>query len=73
MKKTTLKEIIYKNYLKTTLSSIFFIELVLLILYFYANNNILEKSKNLVLKDVKQSVNERVMFIKNDINNSFKN
>ncbi|MGB5920530.1 hypothetical protein, partial [Arcobacter sp.] len=64
MKKTTLKEIIYKNYLKTTLSSIFFIELVLLILYFYANNNILEKSKNLVLKDVKQSVNERVMFIK---------
>ncbi|WP_375723452.1 diguanylate cyclase [Arcobacter sp. KX21116] len=73
MKKVTLKEIIYKNYLKTTLSSIFFIELVLLILYFYANNNILEKSKNLVLKDVKQSVNERVMFIKNDINNSFKN
>ena len=73
MKKTTLKEIIYKNYLKTTLSSIFFIELVLLILYFYANNNILEKSKNLVLKDVKESVNERVMFIKKDINNSFKN
>ncbi|ADG93043.1 diguanylate cyclase [Arcobacter nitrofigilis DSM 7299] len=72
MKKTTLKEIIYKNYLKTTLSSIFFIELVLLILYFYANNNILEKSKKLVLKDVRQSVNERVMFIKKDINNSFK-
>ena len=73
MKKTTLKEIIYKNYLKTTLSSIFFIELVLLILYFYANNNILEKSKNLVLKDLKESVNERIIFIKKDINTSFKN
>lgn len=43
-----------------------------MILYFYANNNILEKSKKLVLKDVRQSVNERVMFIKKDINNSFK-
>jgi diguanylate cyclase (GGDEF)-like protein len=73
MKKITLKEIIYKNYLKTTLSSIFFIELALLILYFYANNNILEKSKSLVLKDVRESVYERVKYIKEDIRTSFKN
>lgn len=71
VKKITLKQIIYKNYLKTTLTSILFIELALLILYFNANKNILEKSTNFVLKDVRTSVYDRVRDIKYQINNSF--
>lgn len=73
MKKITLKQIIYKNYLKTTLTSILFIELALLILYFTANNNILEKSTKLLITDVRESVYDRVKVIKHEINNSFKN
>ncbi|PLY08943.1 MAG: hypothetical protein C0626_07945 [Arcobacter sp.] len=71
MEKITLKKIIYKNYLKTTLTSILFIELALLILYFNANNNILQKSTEFVLKDVKESVYDRVKDIKYHFNNSF--
>ncbi|WP_419764571.1 MAG: diguanylate cyclase [Arcobacter sp.] len=71
MEKITLKKIIYKNYLKTTLTSIFFIELALLILYFNANNNILQKSTKFVLKDVKESVYDRVKDIKYHFDSSF--
>jgi len=71
LEKITLKKIIYKNYLKTTLTSILFIELALLILYFNANNNILQKSTEFVLKDVKESVYDRVKDIKYHFNNSF--
>ena len=71
MKKITLKNIIYSNYLKTTLTSIFFIELALLILYFNVNNDILDKSTKFVLKDVKESIYNRINDIKYDINNSF--
>jgi len=73
MKKITLKQIIYKNYLKTTLTSILFIELALLILYFSANQNILDKSTKLLIKDVRESVDDRVKVIKYEINNSFEN
>lgn len=71
MKKITLKQIIYKNYLKTTLTSILFIELALLILYFNVNNNILQKSTDFVLKDVRGSVYERIRDIKLHISGSF--
>ena len=73
MKKITLKQIIYKNYLKTTLTSILFIEIALLILYFSANSSILEKSTNLLIKDVRESVYDRVKDIKYEITEAFSN
>lgn len=71
MKKVTLKSVIYQNYLKTTLSSIFFIEIALLFSYFYVNGYLVDKSINFVLKDIKESVYHRVKDIRYHINTTF--
>lgn len=71
MKKITLEKLIYKNYLKTSLVSILFIELLLIIIYFIVNNNMIEKSIDLILKDIKhntyQLVNEKSKSIDNKL------
>lgn len=63
MKNITLERLIYKNYLKTSLASILFIELVLVIIYFTVNNNMIQKSVNVILNDIQnntyQLVNEK--------------
>lgn len=55
MKKIILEKLIFKNYLKTSLSSILFIELALIILYFYVNNQMITKSIDFILDDIKKS------------------
>ena len=55
MTKITLEKLIYKNYLKTSLTSIFFIELVLVVIYFLVNNKLIEKSTDFILRDLKES------------------
>jgi hypothetical protein len=54
MTKITLERLIYKNYLKTSLTSIFFIELVLVVIYFIVNNKLIEKSTDFILRDLKE-------------------
>ena len=56
MDKITLEKLIYKNYLKTSLTSIFFIELVLIVIYFTVSNNLINKSIDFVLTDLKQNI-----------------
>lgn len=73
MKKVNLKKLIYQNYLKTALVSILFIELALLLLYFYVTNNVVNKSSNLVIKDVQYSVYSKIDNLKNNINKDFLN
>jgi diguanylate cyclase (GGDEF)-like protein len=60
MKKITLESLIYKNYLKTSLTSILFIELVLVIIYFIVNSDITQKSTDLTLKNIKYNTYELV-------------
>ncbi len=60
MNKIKLEKLIYKNYLKTALTSILFIELVLIIIYFNASNNMIKTSMNFVLKDINTNVSEIV-------------
>lgn len=60
MKKITLEKLIYKNYLKTSLVSILFIELVLVIIYFTVNSNIIEKSIDFILEDIKHNTQQLV-------------
>lgn len=60
MNKIRLEKLIYKNYLKTALTSILFIELVLIIIYFNASNNMIKTSMNFVLKDINTNVSEIV-------------
>jgi diguanylate cyclase (GGDEF)-like protein len=71
MKKITLEKLIYKNYLKTSLTSILFIELILVIIYFTVSNNMINKSIDFILKDIKQNtsqlVNEKSKLIDNKI------
>jgi diguanylate cyclase (GGDEF)-like protein len=55
MGKITLEKLIYKNYLKTSLASILFIELVLVAIYFIVNNNLINKSIDFILTDLKQN------------------
>lgn len=55
MGKITLENLIYKNYLKTSLASILFIELVLVIVYFTVNNNLINKSMSFILTDLKEN------------------
>jgi hypothetical protein len=55
MTKITLERLIYKNYLKTSLTSIFFIELVLVVIYFIVNNKLIEKSTDFILRDLKEN------------------
>lgn len=56
MKKITLERVLYKNYLKTSLISIFLIELFLVFFYFIINKNMIDKSANLLLNDVENSI-----------------
>ena len=55
MTKITLEKLIYKNYLKTSLASIFFIEIVLVIVYFIVNNKLIGKSTDFILRDLKEN------------------
>ena len=67
MSKITLERLIYKNYLKTSLTSIFFIELVLVIIYFIVNNKLIDKSTDFILRDLKENtyklVDEKTKYI----------
>ncbi len=67
MKSITLEKLIYKNYLKTSLASIIFIEIVLLSVYFLVSNNIINKNMGYILKDVQTHtsslVNEKIDLI----------
>lgn len=55
MKKIILEKLIFKNYLKTSLTSILFIELALIVLYFYVNNQMISKSIDFILDDIKKN------------------
>ncbi len=55
MKKIILEKLIFKNYLKTSLTSILFIELALVILYFYVNNQMISKNIEFILGDIKKT------------------
>ncbi len=55
MKKIILEKLIFKNYLKTSLTSILFIEVALVILYFYVNNQMISKSIEFIIEDIKKS------------------
>lgn len=63
MKKITLESLIYKNYLKTSFTSILFIELLLVIIFFTVNNNMTQKTIDFILNDIKHNtyklVNEK--------------
>lgn len=56
MSKIRLEKLIYKNYLKTSVFSILFIEIALLIIYFSVNNRIVNISINSLLNDIEKSV-----------------
>jgi two-component system, cell cycle response regulator len=56
MKKITLERVLYKNYLRTSLVSIFLIELFLVCFYFIINKNMIDKSANLLFNDVENSI-----------------
>lgn len=56
MKKITLERVLYKNYLRTSLISIFLIELFLVFFYFLINKNMIDKSANFLLNDVENSI-----------------
>lgn len=60
MKNITLEKLIYNNYLKTSLASILFIELVLVIIYFTVNNNMIQKSVDVILNDIQNNTNQLV-------------
>ena len=56
MTKITLEKLIYKNYLKTSLASILFIELVLVIVYFIVNNKLIGKSTDFIIRDLTEGI-----------------
>jgi diguanylate cyclase (GGDEF)-like protein len=56
MNKIILEKLIYENYLKTALTSVLFIEITLIIIYFSANNSMTAKSLDFILNDIKKSV-----------------
>ena len=73
MNKIILEKLIYKNYLKTALTSILFIEIVLLIIYFSANKNIVNTSIDFILNDTKKSVYNNVNNMTSLTDHRFKN
>jgi len=73
MKKINLKNLIYHNYLKTALTSILFIEVALLCLYFYVTSNVVKKSASFIKKDVQHSVYSKINDVKENINKDFSN
>lgn len=56
MKKITLERLLYKNYLKTSLVSIFLIELFLVFFYFIIHKNMINKSSEFLLNNVENSI-----------------
>jgi len=70
MKNIVLKKLIYGNYLKTTLTSIFFIEIALIFLYFYSNSYMVDKNIKFLLNDIRVNVYEKVRDIKSHIKTS---
>ncbi len=73
MKKITLKKLIYNSYLKTTLTSILLIEVVLIFLYFSSNHKLIDTTVDFVLEDLKLSVLDRVSSTTFIINEKFNN
>lgn len=73
MNKITLKKLIYNSYLKTALTSILFIEVVLVFLYFSSNNKLVNATVDFVLEDLKLSVIDRVNSTTSIINEKFNN
>jgi len=60
VKKINLEKIIYQSYLKTSLTSILFIELILIIIYFSVNSNMVNTSVDFILKDIKKNTYDLV-------------
>ena len=56
MKKITLERLLYKNYLKTSLISIFLIELFLVFFYFIIHKNMINKSSEFLLNNVESTI-----------------
>ncbi|MGM0518995.1 MAG: ATP-binding protein [Campylobacterota bacterium] len=56
MRIKSLKNILYSNFLKTTLIPLFVIEVSLLILYFGISNFLVDNSKNLLSKEIKNNL-----------------
>lgn len=71
MKKTNLEKIIYSSYLKTSLTSILLIELILIVIYFSVNNNMINTSIDFILKDIKKSITRQVDVETNTISKKF--
>jgi diguanylate cyclase (GGDEF)-like protein len=61
MKKIILEKVIFKNYLKTSLASILIIEVTLIMLYFYMNNEMAQKSKAFILDELTNTTNNMVL------------
>lgn len=71
MKKILLEKLIYKNYLKTSLTSLLLIEVLLIIIYFAVNNNMTNTSVNFILKDIKENTYELVESRIQNLSNKF--
>ncbi|WP_321468089.1 diguanylate cyclase [Halarcobacter sp.] len=73
MNKIRLEKLIYKNYLKTSVFSILFIELALLIIYFTVNNKIVNISIQSLLSDIEKSVYSTIKNSIKDTEQKFNN
>jgi signal transduction histidine kinase len=71
MQVNTLKNLIYKNYLTSSLIPIFTIEVVLLVLYFSLSYFITTKSQEMLYKEVSESLREIAQTQSEQINNKF--
>lgn len=71
MVKVNLKSLIYKNYLKTALTSLIFIEIALILIYFNANEKMAQTSIDFILDDIKKSVQVNVQHATEDVNHKF--
>lgn len=71
MKRMTLKSLIYKNYLKTALTSLLFIEVALIIIYFNANSSLVKSSTDFIKKDITKSVYKSVNASTKNIQHQF--
>ncbi|MGM0518296.1 MAG: diguanylate cyclase [Campylobacterota bacterium] len=58
MKKIALKDLIYRNYLKTSLTSLVLIEIFLIVLYFSVNNNLSKKNIDFMINDISTDINK---------------
>ncbi len=60
MKKIILKKLLFRNYLKTSLISIFFIGTLLICAYFWTNKNIINSSIDFLLKDANENTTKLI-------------